>query len=450
MTGPDTLPVPPLRLRRVRLHGVGPDGARFDPLDLDFTTGGGAASRVLLSLTNTGGKSTLITLISSLVVPASRAQVGGKNLGDYLLTGDTAHVVCEWDDTTTGVRTVTGTVMEWKDGRRQPPHKQRSTTNMHRAWYLFRTGAHLPGIDDLPFVVEGRRAAFSTYLDNLTELLTQHPATQWVLTRTQQEWTQALEDHTSIDPVLFGYQMRMNDSEAGAERLLKDFDSPDNVVRFFIAALNDDRDIADFTSKLGHYAELAAKRPRLQALNDFCTTIAPTVEQIADRAVSADKATAAALLVQTAGRELAGAAYARLSQDRSLLAEQEQDLTHRNSGFCNRPPRVRPDQQYRLQTSAGGSASPRRGRARRGCAPYRGSRHRRAGSIGLASSQHRPRCADSPGAPGLGPAGLRARRRRTGSPSCTRRYRYRPPGRPAGRSSSRGAHRRGGRQCTRR
>ena len=326
MTGPDTLPVPPLRLRRVRLHGVGPDGARFDPLDLDFTTGGGAASRVLLSLTNTGGKSTLITLISSLVVPASRAQVGGKNLGDYLLTGDTAHVVCEWDDTTTGVRTVTGTVMEWKDGRRQPPHKQRSTTNMHRAWYLFRTGAHLPGIDDLPFVVEGRRAAFSTYLDNLTELLTQHPATQWVLTRTQQEWTQALEDHTSIDPVLFGYQMRMNDSEAGAERLLKDFDSPDNVVRFFIAALNDDRDIADFTSKLGHYAELAAKRPRLQALNDFCTTIAPTVEQIADRAVSADKATAAALLVQTAGRELAGAAYARLSQDRSLLAEQEQDL----------------------------------------------------------------------------------------------------------------------------
>ena len=184
----------------------------------------------------------------------------------------------------------------------------------------------LPGIDDLPFVVEGRRAAFSTYLDNLTELLTQHPATQWVLTRTQQEWTQALEDHTSIDPVLFGYQMRMNDSEAGAERLLKDFDSPDNVVRFFIAALNDDRDIADFTSKLGHYAELAAKRPRLQALNDFCTTIAATIEQIADRAVSADKATAAALLVQTAGRELAGAAYARLSQDRSLLAEQEQDL----------------------------------------------------------------------------------------------------------------------------
>jgi hypothetical protein len=82
----DRLPIPPLRLRRVHLQGVGPDGARFDPLDLDFTAIGGAASRVLLSLTNTGGKSTLITLISSLVVPASRAQVGGKHLGDYVLT----------------------------------------------------------------------------------------------------------------------------------------------------------------------------------------------------------------------------------------------------------------------------------------------------------------------------------------------------------------------------
>jgi hypothetical protein len=55
MTEPVALPVPPLRLRRVRLHGVGPDGARFDPLDLDFSTADGAASRVLLSLTNTGG-----------------------------------------------------------------------------------------------------------------------------------------------------------------------------------------------------------------------------------------------------------------------------------------------------------------------------------------------------------------------------------------------------------
>src|SRR5579859_6657925 len=231
----DALPVPPLRLRRIRLCGVGPDGARFDPLDLDFTTDDGAASRVLLSLTNTGGKSTLITLVSSLVVPASRAQVGGKNLGDYVLTGDTSHIVCEWEDATTSTRTVTGTVMEWKDGRRQPGHKQRSTTNMHRAWYLFRTGPGLPGIDDLPFVVDGRRVVYEKYVTMTAELASQRPQAQWVLARTQQEWTRTLEERTSIDPVLFGYQMRMNDAEAGAQKLLATFDSPDNVVRFFVA-----------------------------------------------------------------------------------------------------------------------------------------------------------------------------------------------------------------------
>src|SRR6266511_1067295 len=317
----DALPVPPLRLRRIRLCGVGPDGARFDPLDLDFTTADGAASRVLLSLTNTGGKSTLITLVSSLVVPASRAQVGGKNLGDYVLTGDTSHIVCEWEDATTGTRTVTGTVMEWKDGRRQPGHKQRSTTNMHRAWYLFRTGPGLPGIDDLPFVADGRRVVNEKYVTLTAELVSQHPQAQWVLARTQQEWTRTLEERTSIDPVLFGYQMRMNDAEAGAQKLLATFDSPDNVVRFFVAALNDDREIADYTDKLGKYAELAARRPELEALRDFCAEVTPRITQISARAAEVETAEAAAVRARIAGGEHATALANRVAQDRSTLVD---------------------------------------------------------------------------------------------------------------------------------
>jgi hypothetical protein len=318
---PDRLPVPPLRLRRIRLHGVGPDGARFDPLDLDFTTSDGAASRVLLSLTNTGGKSTLITLVCSLVVPASRAQVGGKNLGDYVLTGDTSHILCEWEDATTGTRTVTGAVMEWKDGRRQPGHKQRSTTNMNRAWYLFRTGPGLPGIDDLPFVTDGRRTILEAFLGEVSTLMSGDSRTQWVLTRLQTDWTQALLERTSIDPVLFSYQMRMNDSEAGAEKLLASFDSPDNVVRFFIAALNDDREIADFTGKLGPYAELAAQRPHLDALAGFGTQLAPRVELLAQRKTALDGKAALALTAKVAGGEHGAALTNRLSRDAAALAD---------------------------------------------------------------------------------------------------------------------------------
>jgi hypothetical protein len=323
----DRLPIPPLRLRRVHLQGVGPDGARFDPLDLDFTAIGGAASRVLLSLTNTGGKSTLITLISSLVVPASRAQVGGKHLGDYVLTGDTSHIVCEWEDATTSVRTVTGTVMEWKDGRRQPGHKQRSTTNMHRAWYLFRTGPGLPRVDDLPFIIDGRRASFETYVAAVTSLVSSHPQARWVLARTQQDWTRTLQDHTNLDPVLFGYQMRMNDSEAGAEKLLATFDSPDNVVRFFVSALNDDREMTDFTAKLSPYAELAGERDELEALAGFGAQIAPLVTLVAGRKATADEMAAAALRAKVAGGEHATALKNRVTQDDATLGELEQDVT---------------------------------------------------------------------------------------------------------------------------
>ncbi|MGV0680344.1 hypothetical protein ABQE62_29470 [Mycolicibacterium fortuitum] len=317
------LPVPPLRLRRVRLQGVGPDGARFDPLDLDFSTAAGAASRVLLSLTNTGGKSTLITLVSSVIVPASREQVGGKNLGDYVLTGDTAHVVCEWEDASTRVRTVTGTVMEWKDGRRQPGHKQRSTTNMHRAWYLFRTGPGLPAVEDLPFVVDGHRTVYAAFINAVRELIAQYPEAQGVApTTNQKDWEQTLQDRTSVDPELFRYQMRMNDSETGAEKLVSSFNSADSVVRFFIGALNDDRDTADFTTKLAAYAELATDRPHLEALYGFSSEVAPRIELIAERAAVVDTTAAAAVRAHAAGADLAGALKNRLDRDNADLVEQ--------------------------------------------------------------------------------------------------------------------------------
>ncbi|MBL7509744.1 hypothetical protein I6A94_07545, partial [Frankia sp. CN4] len=323
-SSPEALPTPPLRLRRVHLRGVGPDGARFDPLDLDFTARDGAASRVLLSLTNTGGKSTLITLVSSLVVPAARAQVGGKNLGDYVLTGDTSHVVCEWEDAASRTRTVTGTVMEWKDGRRQPGHRQRSTTNMRRAWYLFRTGPGDYGVDDLPFVSEGRRTTFEAFVGQVSSALSARPRSQWAMTQTQQEWTETLERLTSIDPVLFGYQMRMNDSEAGAEKLLATFDSPDNVVRFFIAALNDDRELADFTAKLGPYAALAVARPGLAALAEFGAQVGARLEAVSARARIADDAGGQTVRARLGGGEHAAALDNRVSRDQTSLRDLEQ------------------------------------------------------------------------------------------------------------------------------
>ena len=180
---------------------------------------------VLLSPTNTGGKSTLITLISE----SGRTGFAG-----------------------TGGR---------QEPRRLPPHRRHRACRVrvgrhhHRSAHRHRHGHGMEGravatspqaaIDDqrAPRVVSvphrralcpvstichsssrAARAAFSTYLDNLTEL--PHPSIRppsGCLPEPSKEWTQALEDHTSIDPVLFGYQMRMNDSEAGADKAIEGF-----------------------------------------------------------------------------------------------------------------------------------------------------------------------------------------------------------------------------------
>ena len=65
-----------LGLRRFVLRSVGPPAARFHPLDLDMVnTDGEVAHRVLCVLTNTGGKSTLLKLLSSVVNPGT-AEIG--------------------------------------------------------------------------------------------------------------------------------------------------------------------------------------------------------------------------------------------------------------------------------------------------------------------------------------------------------------------------------------
>ena len=299
--------------------------ARFDPLDLDFTTAGGAASRVLLSLTNTGGKSTLITLISSLVVrlPGRRSEV---RTSATTSSPATPRMSCASGTTPRPGCAPSRTVMEWKDGRRQPPHKQRSTTNMHRAWYLFRTGPQLPGIDDLPFVVEGRRAVFSTYLDNLTELLTRAPATQWVLTRTQQEWTQALEDHTCIDPVLFGYQMRMNDSEAGAERLCA---ISTHQTTWCGSSSQPSTTIATSPTSQANSATTPSWRLNGHGCKHLTTSASqspPPSNRSRTEPSPPTRPPPQRFVCKPRARNSLAPAYARLTQDRFLLAEQEQEL----------------------------------------------------------------------------------------------------------------------------
>lgn len=310
--------VPALSLRRVHLQSVGPRAARMDPFDLRHDSADGTASRVLWSLTNTGGKTTLLRLVTSVVVPAARAQMGNANMGEYVDSGDTSHVVLEWD-IAGGDRFVIGAVYEWP-GRKRPPGSP--IGELKRYLYMFRCNG--VEIDDLPFTVEGRRRTLEEFRNAIRELMGDNPAAQFVATANQSEWANYLDTRTPLDPELFRYQMRMNDDEAGAEALVNKLNSPEAIVRFFIEALNDDVGIAEFTDTLGDYARQSAQRQAWTVEAAFCDALVEALGPLAAADVVRRNAREAAELADHKVAELAGELAERISADRRDLVELEE------------------------------------------------------------------------------------------------------------------------------
>lgn len=308
---------PELMLRRVYLRHVGPSAARFDPLDLDLTVPAGhAASKALWSLTNTGGKTTLLRLLTSVVVPNARAQMGGANLGDYVQTGDTSHVVAEWESATAGRFAVAG-CYEWP-GRHRP--RDVATGNLNRAFYAFRIPA---GFDlaDLPFLSDGRRRTMDDFRSALHELFRNKPAARFVWTKTQSEWASMLDEQTELDPELFRYQMRMNDAEGGAERLVTKLTTADAVVEFFVSALNDRAVSVEFTTTLRDYAVAAANRTTLEQDAEFSETMAGHLTRLAEAADYATLAEGDVIIRASAAGELTAEIAARVRREETARDE---------------------------------------------------------------------------------------------------------------------------------
>ena len=118
----------------------------------------------MLFLENGGGKSVLLKLVFSVLLPGRRQVVGTTStdvLSKFVLGEDVAHVACEWMHTATGALLVTGKVSEWP-GHVVSADPQRLTD----AWYSFRPGPGF-GLDDLPFTIDGRRVTMASFKDRL-------------------------------------------------------------------------------------------------------------------------------------------------------------------------------------------------------------------------------------------------------------------------------------------
>ncbi|MFJ1648801.1 hypothetical protein [Streptomyces sp. NPDC088258] len=346
-------------LSRVRLYSIGPAGARYADTVLDLRGVGAPvphpaptqaeffeeepvgpprrpAPAGVLFLENGGGKSVLLKLIFSVMLPGHRNTLGGASSGvlrKFLLADDCGHVALEWQHTLTGELVVVGKASEWRG--RQVSNDPRKFAE---GWYSFRPGPGL-SLDSLPVAestavrppvegvsgARGRRRTMKGFRDAITEAGKVYPHLDIHWEEIHDRWNEHLGE-LGLDPELFRYQREMNADEgeaAGLFAVKKDSDFTDLLLR----AVTDTRDtdgladlVGGFGNKLGRRAELTAERDFTAGSVDLLGRI---VEATGTRARARDVHAGA----ERRGRTLVRRLAARSDEERGRTADLAQRVT---------------------------------------------------------------------------------------------------------------------------
>ena len=271
------------RLTRLRFVNIGHENARMDDLTLNFCDEAGSPIDSTLWLRNGGGKSSILNLFFSLLFPNRRQFLGAKadrgerSLEDYVLVGDEAVVVAEWQlDAPPGepVRWyLTGGFYEWR---------QSTLERLFFASYVHEP--HLT-LGKLPLRGESNeRLTLYGFKQAWQNLGNAYPRAEAHETPHQREWRDILKE-ARIDPE-FGYQLRMNSREGGADELFR-FRDTDGFVDFFLGmvfpAERGDllaQNLEVFRAALRERLEL---QPSLELIKRVKLCVEPVVELTSER-----------------------------------------------------------------------------------------------------------------------------------------------------------------------
>lgn len=301
-------------LSRVRLHTVGPKGARYRDITLDLRGVGvlsGAVRRpspaTVLFLENGGGKTVLVKLIFSVMLPGRRQVVGTSStrvLEKFVLADDVAHVAVEWQDPKTGQVLVTGKASEWRG------HVVSADPNrLTERWYSFRPTASL-GLDTLPFTEDNRPVTLSGFHDQLNERDRTEPTARVVWEKNHGDWTAHLQD-LQLDPVLFSYQRKMNAGEGEAADAFT-FKTDDAFVDWLLTAITPDEDPGGLGELVTGYAEKLAMREELLAERDF---VAGALDRLGPLARAAEERATATEMERDARSDAEGLVSALVARE---------------------------------------------------------------------------------------------------------------------------------------
>ncbi|WP_405852390.1 hypothetical protein OG361_06685 [Streptomyces sp. NBC_00090] len=346
-------------LSRVRLYSIGPAGARYADTVLDLRGVGAPvphpaptqaeffeeepvgpprrpAPAGVLFLENGGGKSVLLKLIFSVMLPGHRNTLGGASSGvlrKFLLADDCGHVALEWQHTLTGELVVVGKASEWRG--RQVSNDPRKFAE---AWYSFRPGPGL-SLDNLPVAeatsvrppvegasgASGRRRTMKGFRDALTEAGKAYPHLEVVWEEIHDRWNEHLGE-LGLDPELFRYQREMNADEgeaAGLFAVKKDSDFTDLLLR----AVTDTRDTDGLADLVGGFGNKLGRRAELVAEREFTAGSVDLLGRIVDAAETRSHARDVHVAAERRTRTLARRLSARADEERGRAAELAQQVT---------------------------------------------------------------------------------------------------------------------------
>ncbi|MBV8138357.1 MAG: hypothetical protein JO121_22420 [Deltaproteobacteria bacterium] len=336
------------QITRIRLASVGPEPARYDPLELDFRKPDqtGPADTVLF-LPNTGGKTVLMRLLFSVLHPPIVERIGTeetahhkKNLLGYVLDRDTAHVVIEWRRVEEGRFAdeevlLTGLAAEWRDGRRPADPKPE---DLKRLWYSVRGPVRVVGVDNLIFEVDvaadggtvRRRLPLRRFQEQLEELKKTGVRTKLEVSTTnvQRDWVEHL-DRLGLDRALFRYQGEMNHNEAGASAIAR-FKEDRDFIKFFLEAVFDPAELAGLDHEFDEVADKVRRFPEYERRLRFEQAALEELEPLVGLVTALATAHAEAQTARTAAANLLAAfsgaeEIARAREQRERQRSREQD-----------------------------------------------------------------------------------------------------------------------------
>jgi hypothetical protein len=297
-------------LSRIRLCSVGPPGARYEDVLIDLSGAGRPVQHRQLSLfgstpvrpspasvlflENGGGKSVLIKLIFSVMLPGRRQVVGTTNtrvLEKFVEAEDVSHVILEWMHSETGKLLITGKVSEWRGHT-----VSADVSRLEDKWYYFRPQS-VRDLELLKLTEDGRKLTAAVYLERLQDNADANPSLEFFRAKTHEDWTEHLTT-LGLDPELFRYQRAMNASEGEAADAFT-FTTDRAFVEFLLNAVLSHDELDEVGDALQTHADTLAKREDLVLERDFLAELIGLLEPLAEaEAMDSDARTSAFLAMQ--------------------------------------------------------------------------------------------------------------------------------------------------------